>query len=31
MLAFYDSGDESAMNGFLRSCLDERIVRIMSE
>jgi Fic family protein len=31
MLAFYDSGDEAAMNGFLRSCLDERIVRIMSE
>lgn len=31
MLAFYTSGDESAMNQFLRSCLDERIIRIMSE
>ena len=31
MLAFYTSGDESAMNHFLRSCLDERIIQIMSE
>lgn len=27
MLAFYDSNDMTAMNAFLRSCLDERIVR----
>ena len=25
MLAFYDSGDESAMNAFMRSCMDERV------
>ena len=31
MLVFYTSGDESAMNQFLRSCLDERIIYIMSE
>lgn len=31
MLPFYDSGDEAAMNTFLRSCMDERVVRIMSE
>lgn len=31
MLAFYTSGDESAMNQFLRSCLDERVIKIMSE
>lgn len=31
MLAFYASGDESAMNQFLRSCLDERAIKIMSE
>ncbi len=29
MLAFYASGDETAMNAFLRSCMDERVVRIM--
>ncbi|QTR55272.1 Fic family protein [Thiothrix unzii] len=29
MLAFYDSGDESAMNAFMRSCMDERVLRIM--
>lgn len=29
MLAFYPSGDESAMNVFLRSCMDERVLRIM--
>jgi Fic family protein len=27
MLAFYDSNDMTAMNRFLRSCLDERILR----
>ena len=26
MLAFYSSGDMGPMNGFLRSCLDERII-----
>ena len=31
MLDFYSSGDESEMNAFLRSCLDERIVEIMRE
>ena len=31
MLAFYASGDEAAMNAFLRSCLDERVVKIMQE
>lgn len=31
MLAFYDSGDQAPMNAFLRSCLDERIVKIMQE
>lgn len=31
MLTFYGSGDESAMNAFLRSCLDPRIVAIMTE
>lgn len=29
MLDFYASGDETAMNGFLRSCLDGRVVEIM--
>ena len=31
MLAFYDSGDETAMNAFMRSCMDERVLRIMRE
>ncbi|MFA6010144.1 MAG: Fic family protein [Desulfobacteraceae bacterium] len=31
MLAFYESGDQKPMNVFLRSCLDERIVKIMKE
>lgn len=31
MLGFYSSGDESAMNQFLRSCLDARAIKIMSE
>jgi prophage maintenance system killer protein len=29
MLAFYESGDQKPMNTFLRSCLDERIIKIM--
>jgi Fic family protein len=31
MLGFYPSGDESAMNAFMRSCLDPRIIDIMRE
>lgn len=31
MIKFYDSNDFRAMNRFLRSCLDERGVRIMKE
>jgi Fic family protein len=31
MLDFYPSGDESAMNAFMRSCLDPRIIDIMRE
>ncbi|HPY39258.1 MAG TPA: Fic family protein [Thiolinea sp.] len=31
MLAFYESGDEAAMNVFMRSCLDRRLIKIMQE
>lgn len=31
MLALYDSGDESPMNAFLRSCLDPRVIAIVKE
>ena len=31
MLDFYETGDQSAMNRFMRSCIDPRIVKIMSE
>lgn len=31
MLAFYESGEQQPMNSFLRTCLDERIVKIMLE
>ncbi len=31
MLSFYKSGNPSSMNRFLRSCLDDRIIRIMLE
>ena len=31
MLKFYETGDQKAMNGFLRSCLDEKIIKIMKE
>ncbi len=31
MLNFYSSGDQQKMNAFLRSCLDERVIKIMSE
>lgn len=31
MLEFYSSGDQAKMNRFVRSCMDERVVRIMKE
>jgi len=31
MLTFYDTGIQQPMNTFLRSCLDERIIKIMKE
>jgi Fic family protein len=31
MLALYASGDQGPMNAFLRSCMDERIIKIMKE
>jgi len=31
MMRFYDSGDETEMNVFMRSCIDRRMVEIMSE
>jgi Fic family protein len=31
MLAFYETGIQKPMNTFLRSCLDERIIKIMKE
>ena len=31
MLAFYETGDQKQMNAFLRSCLDDRVVKIMKE
>lgn len=31
MLDFYPSGDQTAMNAFMRSCLDPRIIQIMKE
>jgi Fic family protein len=31
MLAFYPSGDETAMNAFMRECLDGRLLAIMRE
>ncbi|SDT88006.1 Fic family protein [Desulfobacula phenolica] len=31
MLTFYDTCDQKPMNIFLRSCLDERIIKIMKE
>jgi len=31
MLAFYESGNQVDMNRFVRSCMDERVVRIMKE
>ena len=31
MMRFYDSGEETEMNAFMRSCIDSRLVDIMSE
>jgi len=31
MLAFYETGNQADMNRFVRSCMDERVVRIMKE
>ena len=31
MLRFYESGDQTEMNTFVRSCMDDRAVRIMKE
>jgi Fic family protein len=31
MLKYYDTGEQKNMNSFLRSCLDERVVKIMQE
>lgn len=31
MLDFYASGDQAPMNAFMRSCLDDRVIRIMRE
>jgi len=31
MLTFYDTGNQQQMNTFLRSCLDEKVIKIMKE
>ena len=31
MLRFYDSGDQSEMNAFMRDCMDIRVVKIIKE
>lgn len=31
MLNFYETGDQKPMNTFMRSCLDEKVVKIMKE
>lgn len=31
MLSFYESGDQSAMNLFMRKCLDPRVILILCE
>jgi len=31
MLQFYDNGEEAEMNAFMRSCIDLRMLEIMSE
>ena len=31
MLRYYESGEQQPMNAFLRTCLDERVIKIMQE
>ena len=31
MMRFYESNEEAAMNAFLRSCIDPRVIEIMCE
>lgn len=31
MLIFYETGDQTQMNTFLRSCLEEKVIKIMKE
>ena len=31
MLQYYESGEQQPMNTFLRTCLDERVIKIMQE
>ncbi len=31
MLAFYENNDQKPMNAFMRSCMDDRVVKIMKE
>lgn len=31
MISFYETGDQTKMNAFLRDCLDDRVVEIMKE
>ena len=31
MLTFYETGDQQQMNTFLRSCLDQKVIKIMKE
>jgi hypothetical protein len=31
MLDFYETGNQKPMNTFLRSCLDEKVIKIMKE
>lgn len=31
MLTFYDTNDQQPMNTFMRSCLDDRVIKIMKE
>jgi hypothetical protein len=31
MLIFYETGDQTQMNTFLRSCLEDKVIKIMKE
>ncbi len=31
MLTYYETGDQNQMNTFMRSCLDEKVIKIMKE